>query len=227
MQHKYFYAPSFDIYGGVAGLYDYGPPGSALTDNIVDIWREHFVLEEDMLKIEPTILTTHEVLKTSGHVDKFADWMSKDPVTGEIFRADHLVEEVLESRLKGDKEARGQKVEAEVDDPKKKKKKVKNIAAVKLDDAMVQEIEEVLAKIDNYNGEELGLLMQKYNIKNRTTNGDLEPPLAFNLMFQTAIGPSSNLPAYLRPETAQGQFVNFQKLLDHNMQQMPFASASI
>ena len=46
-------------------------------------------------------------------------------------------------------------------------------------------------------------------------------------MFQTAIGPSSNAPGYLRPETAQGQFVNFAKLLDFNQQQMPFASASI
>ena len=91
--------------------------------------------------------------------------MVKDPKSGEIFRADHLVEEVLESRLKGDKEARGQKVEDKEEDPKKKKKKVKNIAAVKLDDAVVQEYEETLAKIDNYGGEELGLLMKKYDIK--------------------------------------------------------------
>ena len=62
------------------------------------------------------MLTPHEVLKTSGHVDKFADWMCKDPKTGEIFRADHLVEEVLEARLKGNKEARGEKVEAEEED---------------------------------------------------------------------------------------------------------------
>lgn len=173
------------------------------------------------------MLTPHEVLKTSGHVDKFADWMCKDPKTGEIFRADHLVEEVLEARLKGNKEARGEKVEAEEEDPKKKKKKVKNVAAVKLDDALVTEIEEVLAKIDNYNGEELGQLMKKYDIKNPATNGELQPPVAFNLMFQTTIGPSSNMPGYLRPETAQGQFLNFAKLLDFNQQQMPFASASI
>lgn len=173
------------------------------------------------------MLTPYEVLKTSGHVDKFADWMCKDPKTGEIFRADHLVEEVLEARLKGDKEARGQKVEAEEEDPKKKKKKVKTIAVVKLDDAVVQEYEEVLAKIDNYNGEELGLLMKKYDIRNPANNGELLPPVAFNLMFQTSIGPSSNLPGYLRPETAQGQFLNFAKLLDFNQQQMPFASASI
>lgn len=98
--------------------------GCSLQANIVDLWRKHFVLEEDMLEVDCTMLTPHDVLKTSGHVDKFADWMCKDPKTGEIFRADHLVEEVLESRLKGDKEARGQKVDVEEEDPKKKKKKV-------------------------------------------------------------------------------------------------------
>jgi glycyl-tRNA synthetase len=227
VQRRLFYTPAFDIYGGVSGLYDYGPPGCALTNNIVDVWRKHFVLKENMLEVDCTMLTPHEILKTSGHVDKFADWMCKDPKTGEIFRADHLVEEVLEARLKGNKEARGEKVEAEEEDPKKKKKKVKNIAVVKLEDAMVQEYEEVLAKIDNYNGEELGQLMKKYDIKNPATNGELQPPVAFNLMFQTSIGPSSNMPGYLRPETAQGQFLNFHKLLEFNQTQMPFASASI
>ena len=101
-----------------------------------------------MLEVDCTMLTPHEVLKTSGHVDKFADWMCKDPKTGEIFRADHLVEEVLESRLKGDKEARGTATDAKEDvDAKKKKKKVKEITAVKLDDAVIKEFEEILAKV--------------------------------------------------------------------------------
>ncbi|KAF2087602.1 glycyl-tRNA synthetase [Saccharata proteae CBS 121410] len=226
LRRRLFYTPSFEIYGGVSGLYDYGPPGCALQANVVDAWRKHFVLEEDMLEVDCTMLTPHEVLKTSGHVDKFADWMCKDPKTGEIFRADHLVEEVLESRLKGDKEARGEKVE-DKEDPKKKKKKVKEITAVKLDDSVIAEYENVLAQIDNYNGEELGQLMVKYDIRNPATRNQLLPPVAFNLMFQTAIGPSSNMPGYLRPETAQGQFLTFQKLLDFNQQQMPFASASI
>ncbi|KAF2004450.1 glycyl-tRNA synthetase-like protein [Amniculicola lignicola CBS 123094] len=227
LRRRLFYTPAFDIYGGVSGLYDYGPPGCALTNNIVDVWRKHFVLRENMQEVDCTMLTPYEVLKTSGHVDKFADWMCKDPKTGEIFRADHLVEEVLEARLKGDKEARGQKVEEKGEDPKKKKKKVKDIAVVKLDDALVTEYEETLAKIDNYSGDELGELMKKYNIRNPANGSELLPPVAFNLMFQTAIGPSSNLPGYLRPETAQGQFLNFAKLLDFNSQQMPFASASI
>ncbi|QSS65952.1 glycyl-tRNA synthetase [Histoplasma capsulatum] len=180
-----------------------------------------------MLEVDCTMLTPHEVLKTSGHVDKFADWMCKDPKTGEIFRADHLVEEVLESRLKGDKEARGQKVEVDEEKDAKRKRKPKETKAVKLDDALVTEYEEILAKIDNYNGEELGQLITRYDIKNPVTGGDVLPPVSFNLMFQTSIGPSGGVTGYLRPETAQGQFLTFQKLLDFNQQSMPFASASI
>lgn len=229
LRRRLFYTPSFEIYGGVSGLFDYGPPGCALQANVVDIWRKHFVLEEDMLEVDCTMLTPHEVLKTSGHVDKFADWMCKDPKTGEIFRADHLVEEVLQSRLNGDKEARGQKVvvdEEKEKDPKRKKK-VKETKAVKLDDAVVKEYGEILAQIDNYDGEELGALIVKYGIKNPSTGSELLPPVSFNLMFQTAIGPTGNLAGYLRPETAQGQFLTFQKLLEFNQQAMPFASASV
>lgn len=228
LRRRMFYTPAFEIYGGVAGLYDYGPPGCSLQANIIDVWRKHFVLEEDMLEVDCSVLTPHEVLKTSGHVDKFADWMCKDPKNGEIIRADHFVEEILENRLKGDKEARGQKVEEKEEDPKKKKRKAKGAQeAIKLDDAVVKEYEEVLAKIDNYNGEELGELIKKYDLKNPASGVQPLPPVAFNLMFQTAIGPSGNLAGYLRPETAQGQFLNFSKLLDFNQGQMPFASASI
>lgn len=230
LKRRFFFAPSFEIYGGVSGLYDYGPPGCALQANIIDVWRKHFVLEEDMLEVDCTMLTPHEVLKTSGHVDKFADWMCRDLKTGEIFRADHLVEEVIESRLKGDKEARGivQEEAAEEDEQKKKrKKKVKEIKAVKLDDDVVQEYETILAKIDGYSGPELGELMKKHKIGNPATGEALEPPIEFNLMFETAIGPSGQLKGYLRPETAQGQFLNFNKLLDFNNERMPFASASI
>lgn len=227
LRRRLFYTPAFEVYGGVSGLYDYGPPGCSLQANIIETWRKHFVLEEDMLEVDCSMLTPHEVLKTSGHVDKFADWMCKDPKNGEIFRADHLVEEVLQSRLNGDKEARGQKVEIDEEKDAKRKKKVKETKAIKLDDSIVKEYEETLAKIDNYSGEELGLLITKFDIKNPSTGGAILPPVAFNLMFQTSIGPSSNLAGYLRPETAQGQFLTFQKLLEFNQQSMPFASACI
>lgn len=180
-----------------------------------------------MLEVDCTMLTPHEVLKTSGHVDKFADWMCKDPKNGQIFRADHFVEEVLELRLNGNKEARGEKVQVDEEKEAKRKKKVRNTQAVKLEDSVVKEYEEILAKIDNYSGDELGQLIIKYEIKNPATGEIPLPPIPFNLMFQTSIGPSSNLPGYLRPETAQGQFLTFQKLLEFNQQSMPFASACI
>lgn len=227
LKRRFFYGPAFDIYGGVSGLYDYGPPGCALQANIVDTWRKHFVLEEDMLEVDTTMLTPHEVLKTSGHVDKFADWMCKDLATGEIFRADHIVEEVIESRLKGNLEARGIAADAPKAEDKKRKKKVKEIKAVKLDDDVVAEYESILAMIDGYSGQDLGELIVKHNITNPATGGKLEPPVSFNLMFETAIGPSGQLKGYLRPETAQGQFLNFSKLLDFNNLKTPFASASI
>lgn len=232
LKRRFFYAPAFDLYGGVSGLYDYGPPGCSFQANIIDVWRKHFVLEEDMLEVDCSMLTPYDVLKTSGHVDKFSDWMCRDLKTGEIFRADHLVEEVLEARLKGDKEARGLLKNANANaqeeaDKKKRKKKVKEIKAVKLDDDVVKEYESILAKIDGYSGEDLGNLMVKYNIGNPITGDSLEAPKPFNLMFETAIGPSGQLKGYLRPETAQGQFLNFNKLLEFNNNKTPFASASI
>jgi len=148
LRRRLFYTPSFELYGGVSGLYDYGPPGCSLQANIIDAWRKHFVLEEDMLEVDCTVLTPYEVLKTSGHADKFADWMCKDPKTGEIFRADHTIEEILEARLRGDKEARGGKIAEEEDtDKKKRKRKLKDIGTVKLDDEVIQEYEGILAKV--------------------------------------------------------------------------------
>ncbi|KAI1434209.1 glycyl-tRNA synthetase [Xylaria sp. CBS 124048] len=231
LRRRMFYTPSFEIYGGVSGLYDYGPPGCALQQNIVDIWRKHFILEEDMLEIDCSVLTPSDVLKTSGHVEKFADSMCKDPTTGEIFRADHYIEEIIEGRLEANRIARGEDIEkVGVDDSQdsKKKRKPKGVFPhQKLSDETVFEYEQILAKIDNYNTMELGSLIKDYNLKNPATGALPQPPVDFNLMFSTSIGPSSALPGYLRPETAQGQFLNFAKLLEFNQQQMPFASASI
>ncbi|TRX88339.1 hypothetical protein FHL15_010777 [Xylaria flabelliformis] len=227
LRRRMFYTPSFDIYGGISGLFDYGPPGTALQSNILDVWRKHFVLEDNVLEVDCTVLTPHIVFKTSGHVDRFSDWMCKDPKSGVIMRADHFVEDVLEARLRGDKEARGQATSQTQKDPKRAAKaKAKGHTAVKLDDAVVQEYESVLAQIDNYDDKGLAALIQKYDL--RCASGELPtPPVAFNLMFKTSIGPSSNTPGYLRPETAQGQFLNFAKLLEFNQNVMPFASASI
>ena len=169
LNRRFFYAPAFEIYGGackqtrtlslahspsffitsigVAGLYDYGPPGSSLQANIIGEWRKHFIVEDHMLEIDSTIMTPAPVFETSGHVARFADWMVKDTKTGDVLRADHLVKGVFEARLAGDKEARGLVAQPQKEDEKRKKKKAVKATAVQLPDDAVNEYEVILAQV--------------------------------------------------------------------------------
>jgi glycyl-tRNA synthetase len=68
-------------------------------------------------------------------------------------------------------------------------------------------------------------VIKDLSIKSPDTGNELSGAQPFNLMFQTHIGPSGNYKGYLRPETAQGIFLNFKRLLEYNNQKMPFAAA--
>ncbi|PLW19394.1 hypothetical protein PCANC_00091 [Puccinia coronata f. sp. avenae] len=223
---RFFYAPAFEHYGGVAGLYDFGPPGSTLQSNILHEWRKHFIIEDEMSEIDTTIITLSDVLKTSGHVDKFTDWMTSDVKTGDIFRADHLVEAVLAARITADSQARGQATEDLATNKLAKKKKMK-AELVKLPDETLARYHSILAQIDNYTGAQLGELIREEKIRSPDTGNELTEPKEFNLMFESQIGPTGQFKAYLRPETAQGHFVNFNRLLEFNNGRLPFASAQI
>lgn len=63
LKRRFFYTNSFGIYGGVAGLYDYGPPGCAVMANMLAFWRSFFALEEQMLEVDCSVLTPEDVLK--------------------------------------------------------------------------------------------------------------------------------------------------------------------
>lgn len=101
-----------------------------------------------MLEIDSTCITPAPVFETSGHVARFADWMVKDTKTGDVLRADHLVKNVLEARLAGDREARGLAAQpVKEDDKKKKKKKDAKSAVVQLADEVVKEYDNILAQV--------------------------------------------------------------------------------
>merc|ERR1719361_2374552 len=102
LKRRFFYDQSFAIYGGVTGQYDFGPMGCAMKSNLINAWRSFFILEEQMLEVDCTMLTPETVLKASGHVDRFADLMVKDLKNGECFRLDHLIKAPLE-KVKSDK----------------------------------------------------------------------------------------------------------------------------
>ena len=68
-----FIYPSFEIYGGVAGFYDYGPLGSQLKNNVEHLWRTYFLMQDNCIEICTPTITLHEVLEASGHVEEFTD----------------------------------------------------------------------------------------------------------------------------------------------------------
>uniref|UniRef100_A0A8R1HPL1 Glycine--tRNA ligase n=1 Tax=Caenorhabditis japonica TaxID=281687 RepID=A0A8R1HPL1_CAEJA len=199
LKRRFFYDQSFAIYGGVTGLYDFGPMGCALKANMLHQWRKHFILEEGMLEVDCTSLTPEPVLKASGHVDRFADWMVKDTKNGECFRADHLIKNSIEKLLN----------------------EKKTSAAVRND------CEDVLARLEGFDDKDMHEVITRFNFKSPITGNDLTEPIAFNLMFPTQIGPTGDFKAFLRPETAQGIFVNFKRLLEFNQGKLPFAAAQI
>ena len=90
-----FLWPSFEIYSGVSGFTDYGPLGASLKNNIMQKWRKQYVSGEGFYEIEGPTVMPKEVLKASGHVDNFTDPMCKCEKCGEVFRADHIIEEVI------------------------------------------------------------------------------------------------------------------------------------
>ncbi|CAM6108009.1 unnamed protein product [Calypogeia fissa] len=126
--------------------------------------------------------------------------MVKDLKTGDPYRADHILKGYIEDTL-----------EKEESLPADKRK----------------ELKELLATLDELTAEQLGVKLKEYNITAPDTQNPLSDPFPFNLMFGTQIGPAGNNPGFLRPETAQGIFVNFNHLYDYNGSKLPFAAAQI
>lgn len=167
-----FLFPSFEVYGGVAGMYDYGPLGTALKNNIVEIWRRLYTLGEGFVEIDSETIGPEIVFKASGHVDEFADKMVKCKSCEEPYRADHLVKDKHPNP--------GVLKEKELDD-----------------------------------------LIRANGIVCPACGGELSSVEEFNLMFKTVIGPGSGRVGYMRPETAQGIFVNFPNLYRYNREKLP------
>jgi glycyl-tRNA synthetase len=90
-----FVFPSFEIYGGVAGFYDYGPLGSMLKNNIENLWRQIFVLKDNCLEINTPTITLFEVLKASGHVDEFTDLSIDCKQCKQSYKVEDIINEGL------------------------------------------------------------------------------------------------------------------------------------
>lgn len=210
-KRRFIYGPSFNIYGGFAGLFDLGPTGSAVKANIERVWRDHFIVHDNLFEISCTCLTPEIVLKASGHVDRFTDLMvASEQNPSEVYRADKLVAEECERMLN------------EVAKPSKAAK------ATKANHPTKEEISKWRHDCDTMSADELDHVLERLGTKGEKKLGK---PYPFNLMFKTGLGPGSSVtppyPAYLRPETAQGMFVNFKRLLEQNGGKLPFGAAQL
>ncbi|XP_014680542.1 PREDICTED: glycine--tRNA ligase-like [Priapulus caudatus] len=152
-----------------------------------------------MLEVDCSMLTLESVLIASGHVERFSDYMVKDVKTGECFRVDHIIKSALE----------------------KKRAEKKTTVEEKA------EIDNILVRLDGFDKDQMTETLRRYGVRSPVTQNDVTDPIEFNLMFATQIGPSGHVRGYLRPETAQGIFVNFKRLLEFNQGRLPFAAAQI
>lgn len=202
VKRRFVYIQTAEIYGGVAGLYDYGPIGTAIKNNLIQLWRTHFLLEDDINEISCTTLVPQPVFKASGHEKRFNDFMVKDEKTNEAFRVDKLIEDHIEKKME---------------------------KAKKLKPEEIKRFKEILANLGNINtGEKFDELVKELNIKNPNAKKNvLSNAYEFNLMFSTQVGASGYCKAYLRPETAQSIFTNFKRLLEFNNGKLPFGTSII
>jgi len=216
----FIYASS-EIYGGLNGFFDYGPLGIELKRNIRDCWwRDMVQRRDDVVGIETSIIMHPKVWEASGHVAGFSDPLVDCKVSKQRYRADQLfwAPVVVDGKVVGyvsalESEKTVEELQAAAETFKRKK-------------AITGALAPVVAKDFTEAGEaEIPLIPSPATGE----AGSLTAPRAFNMMFQTNVGAMSDASsvAYLRPETAQGMFVDFKNVVDTTRVKLPFGIAQI
>jgi len=215
-----FVFQSGEVYGGYGGFFDYGPLGVELKNNIKKVWWRRMVHgRDDVVGLDSAIISTPKVHQASGHVDNFSDPMCDCKESQKRFRADQLMwaRVVLE-----DGTDLGCVSAVESGDTEKVLQK----AAKKLKKGKEGVMKPLIIKdMTEATEEEVSLIPSPATGK----PGSLTSPRSFNLMFETHVGPygDSNSVSYLRPETAQGIFVNFKNVAKVMRLKIPFGIAQI
>ena len=234
-----FIFQSSEIYGGLNGFWDYGPLGVALKRNLKECWWHDMVAGHDELATLPgapepyemagldcTIIMHPQVWKCSGHFDLFHDWLVDCRESKRRYRYDHLNGRWAAHR--------GKKVFVVTDQSGDEALPHTVLRAQKFFGLRAKQVEEI-----EWEG---GLTALAASITAGTVAldtalgpdaaepGTLTPPREFNLMFETRIGAlagNDDDRAFLRPETAQGIFMNFKNVLDTSRVSVPFGIAQI
>src|SRR5579859_2309682 len=197
-----FIFPSSEIYDGLSAVYDYGQWGSELKKNIKDHWWKSMTqLNENVVGIDAAIFMHPTTWKASGHVDSFSDPMIDNKDSKKRYRVDHLIEARIEELEKEGKNTEAAALQADMD----RLLAASDLAGLK---ALIES-----RKI-------------KCSVSGTCNWTDVRD---FNLMFSTQLGSVSDEASeiYLRPETAQGIFVNFLNVQKTGRMKIPFGIAQI
>ncbi|MCU7693587.1 glycine--tRNA ligase [Haoranjiania flava] len=195
-----FVFPSSEIYDGLSAVYDYGPYGSELKKNIRDYWWKSMTqLQDNIVGIDAAIFMHPTTWKASGHVDSFSDPLIDNKDSKKRYRVDHLIEQHADKL-----EAAGKKEEA---------------------GKLLADMDALLGE-ENFTGLKELIDTNKISctVSNTCNWSDIRQ---FNLMFDTQLGAVSDESStiYLRPETAQGIFVNFLNVQKTARMKIPFGIA--
>ncbi len=200
-----FVFQSSEIYGGLNGCWDYGPLGVELLKNIKEEWWKAMTYREDVEGLDAAILMHPRVWEASGHVENFTDPMIDCKQCKARFRVDTL------SELISDKN-------------KEKALKEFDPNILSTEGSVSEKFEKILEDQNN-----AAKLLEFVSCPQCGNKGTFTQPRKFNLMFKTFLGPvddAANV-IYLRPETAQGIFVNFLNVQNSSRQKLPFGIAQI
>ena len=204
-----FIFQSSEIYGGLGSTWDYGPLGVELKRNIKNHWWKSMITtRENVVGMDASILMHSDVWRASGHIDNFHDPLVDNKETKKRYKLDHLLED-------------------QPDD-------VIDFLSEKLIDNSFESLDEkfqaIVTHLTNLGPESEAVLNNSKMIDPETRKpGSWTSVRQFNLMFKTHIGPVGDTKSevYLRPETAQGIFVNFQNVQSASRQKIPFGIGQI
>ncbi len=226
-----FVYPSSEIYDGLSATYDYGPYGAELKNNLKAYWWEAMVrLNENIVGLDTAIFMHPTTWKASGHVDAFNDPLIDNKDSKKRYRADVLIEDHIEkyrSKIEKDVEKGKKRFGADFDEEQfrdtnpnvlRNQKKIDEIEGQFKEAMNAEDLSGVKTLI-----EDLGIADPETGSKNWTEVRQ------FNLMFKTEIGSvaGESTDIYLRPETAQGIFVNFLNVQKSSRMKLPFGIAQI
>ncbi|MCX7651054.1 MAG: glycine--tRNA ligase [Flavobacteriales bacterium] len=226
-----FVFPTTEIYDGPGAVYDYGPMGCALKNNIRRYWWESMVeAHENIVGIDSAILMHPTTWKASGHVDAFNDPLIDNKDSKKRYRADTLIEDHLarlEEKIEKEVEKARKRFGSQFDEALFRSTNARILELQSRREAVHKKFKEALEKNDL---EALRALILEEEITCPVSGTrNWTEVRQFNLMFATQLGSLSDdsLTLYLRPETAQGIFVNFLNVQKSSRLKVPFGIAQV